>query len=94
LKNRLLEPFVVTAKLQNDDVEIPLTTHIGNEFDYVLKGTLKVSLDGKIVILNQGDSITYDSSHPHGMIAIGNEDCEFLAIVTKHDQAESTAPIP
>ena len=32
-------------------------------------------------VLRAGDSIYYDSSAPHGMIAVGGQDCEFYAIV-------------
>ena len=32
-------------------------------------------------VLGPGDSIYYDSSAPHGMIAVGGQDCEFYAIV-------------
>ena len=34
-------------------------------------------------ILHEGDSVIYDSSHGHGMIATGGEDCLFLAIILK-----------
>ena len=94
LKNRLIEPFVVTARPEDENAPIPLSTHAGFEFDYILKGTLKVQLDGKTEVLREGDSITYDSSHPHGMTAIGNTDCEFLAIVTKTDHQVDSNPEP
>ena len=81
LKNRHAEPFVVKAPQQDENDPIHLSTHSGQEFDYVLKGQLKVKLDDKIEILNPGDSILYDSAHPHGMIAIGSEPCKFLAVV-------------
>ncbi|MBQ9336334.1 MAG: AMP-binding protein [Lentisphaeria bacterium] len=83
LKNRQAEPFVVKAPPQDENSPIHLSTHSGQEFDYILKGRLKVQLDDKIEIMEPGDSIMYDSSHPHGMIAIGNEPCEFLALVIR-----------
>ena len=83
LKNRQAEPFVVKAPPQDENDPIHLSTHSGQEFDYILKGRLKVRLDDKIEILEPGDSIMYDSSHPHGMIAIGDEPCEFLALVIR-----------
>ncbi|HBR32064.1 MAG TPA: XRE family transcriptional regulator, partial [Clostridiales bacterium] len=65
LKNRASEPFIVTAKFQPDqqDMPIPLSTHRGQEFDMVIKGTLKVQLDDHIIVLRQGDTVYYDSSH-------------------------------
>ena len=83
LKNRQAEPFLVKAPVQDENDPIHLSTHSGQEFDYILKGKLKVRLDDKVEVLNPGDSIMYDSSHPHGMIAIGEEPCEFLAVVLR-----------
>lgn len=83
LKGKLCEPFVVTAPYKEDeqDKEISLSSHDGQEFDYVLSGTLKVRMENHIITLNEGDAIQYDSSHGHGMIATGGKDCIFLAIV-------------
>ena len=81
LKNRNAEPFVVKAKSQKPDTPITLSSHPGHEFDYILKGKLKVQMENKIEILEEGDCIYYKSSHPHGMVAVDCEECEFLAIV-------------
>lgn len=85
LKNRMVEPFLVQAKYREEEQDKPihLSTHDGQEMDYILKGTLKVNLDGHIEELHEGDTVYYDSSHPHGMIAVNGQDCEFLAIVIK-----------
>ena len=48
----------------------------------MLRGTLKVQVAGHTEILHAGDAIYYDSSQPHGMIAVGGEPCEFIAVVT------------
>ena len=84
-QNKLCEPFLVTAPYNEDEQEKPihLSTHEGQEFDYILSGSLKVNLDGHFEVLNPGDSVIYDSGHPHGMIATGGEDCKFLAIILK-----------
>ncbi|MBQ9956556.1 MAG: helix-turn-helix transcriptional regulator, partial [Ruminococcus sp.] len=91
-KNRIAEPLYVhsvrTEHDENEDIE--LTTHEGQECDIVIKGTLKVQVGEHIEILQEGDSIYYDSSSPHGMAAIGDEDCLFYAIVLN----PSGEPIP
>ena len=81
-KNKIVEPFIVKAKYSAEENASPmkLSRHEGQEYDYILSGKLKVSIDGHVDILNPGDSIYYDSSKPHGMIAY-EEDCEFMAIV-------------
>ena len=88
MKNRQAEPFLMNARRQDENAPIPLTTHAGQEFDYILKGTLKCQFEDKVEILQPGDSVYYDSGHPHGMIAIGDEDCEFIAVVIKNQDGE------
>ncbi|MBR3766955.1 MAG: AMP-binding protein [Clostridia bacterium] len=91
-KNRIAEPlYVHSVKTENDEnKDIELTTHEGQECDIVIKGTLKVQVGEHVEILHEGDSIYYDSSSPHGMAAIGEEDCLFYAIVLN----PSGEPIP
>lgn len=83
-KGRTSEPFVVVAKFEPADDEklVPLAAHEGEEFDYILRGVLKIEVAGHTDILRPGDSIYYNSSEPHGMIAVEGNDCEFIAIVT------------
>ncbi|MBE6377569.1 MAG: cupin domain-containing protein [Lentisphaerae bacterium] len=83
MKNRMAEPFVVRAPYMGENAPVHLSTHAGQEFDYVLSGKLKVQLEDKVEILEAGDSVYYDSRHPHGMVAVGGEECTFLAVVMK-----------
>lgn len=85
MKNRASEPFIVSAPYVESEQNKPIeySTHQGQEFDFVLKGILKVMLEDHVELLNEGDSIYYDSGHKHGMIAIGGSDCQFLALVMK-----------
>lgn len=85
MKNRIAEPFLVTAPYIEADQNKPIeySTHKGQEFDMVLKGILKIDINGHVEVLNEGDSIYYDSGQKHGMIAIGGSDCQFLAVVIK-----------
>ena len=87
-KDKLAEPFVVTAPYRAEEQEQPihLSQHAGQEFDFILKGQLKIQLEGHTEILNEGDAIYYDSGRGHGMIAAGGEACEFLAIILKPEK--------
>jgi len=85
MKNKLAEPFVVTAPYHAEEQSKPihLFCHAGQEFNYILKGSLKVQLGEHLEVLGEGDSIFYDSGDAHGMIATGGSECVFLAIVMK-----------
>lgn len=82
-KNAKANPFYVVKKYEPEEKFGIYSRHEGEEFDYVLKGTLKLDLGGNIYELNPGDSIYYNSNTPHSMIAVGNKDCEMLAIIIK-----------
>lgn len=83
LKGRKAEPFVVNVPYdaKADKSNIILNTHEGQEMDFILKGSLKVCVDGHTTVLNEGDCIYYYSSKPHGMVATGGKECSFMAIV-------------
>ncbi len=82
-RNRIADPLYVrstyTEDAQHRDIE--LTTHEGQELDIVISGQLRVQIGEHSAVLNPGDSIYFNSSTPHGMIAVGGSDCEFYAIV-------------
>ncbi|MDR1569169.1 MAG: XRE family transcriptional regulator [Oscillospiraceae bacterium] len=78
--HRKVEPlYVIVPKGINPDL-IP-SAHDGHEFDYVLEGTLRVHIDGKALTLGPGDSVYYDSRHPHALEAYGDQDVRMLAVV-------------
>ncbi|MEG2857668.1 MAG: XRE family transcriptional regulator, partial [Clostridia bacterium] len=82
-QNRLIEPFMVTLTEDNNDVTRAVNSHAGQEFDYVVSGRLKVVLDGTELILDEGDSLFYNSALPHAMIALSGKPAKFLAVVTE-----------
>ena len=88
-RDKLAEPYLAKyeyrAELQ--DKPIHTITHPGQEFDLVLSGKLKVRVGNHTEVLEEGDSIYYKSSSPHGMIAVDGEDCTFLAVVITDESA-------
>ncbi|NLJ41804.1 MAG: cupin domain-containing protein [Clostridiales bacterium] len=75
------EPFLVTVEPDMSDSPIAQNSHTGQEFNYVLEGTLKIQIGGHEVILEEGDSIFYDSGNKHGMKALNNQPAKFLAVI-------------
>lgn len=82
-QNRIAEPLYVKSAYNADaeKKDIELTTHDGQELDIVIDGHLLVQVGEHRTTLGPGDSIYFDSSTPHGMIAVSGEDCNFYAIV-------------
>ena len=87
-KNKIAEPFLVKAPYSDAEQNEPihLSTHEGQEFDFILDGQLKVQMEDHVEILNPGDSIYYDSGRGHGMIATGGKECNFLAVILKKEK--------
>ena len=95
-KNKLAEPYYVTYEYSQEQQSKPihLTKHSGQEFDIVLSGSLKVQIGKNVEVLEKGDSIFYNSSTPHGMIAIGGKDCTFVAVVLTGEDNPDEKSIP
>lgn len=93
-RDRVAEPLFVhsvfSPEAQLKPIEV--TVHEGHEFDIVIKGHLKVQLGNHTEVLGPGDTIYYDSSTPHGMIATDGADCDFYAIVLDPDRNAASKP--
>ena len=99
-RGKLSVPLWVTYEYSEELQNQPIHTsvHNGQEFDYIVSGSLKVKVGDHCTVLEEGDSIYYDSSTPHGMIATGGKDCVFIAIIlhgekTGYDEAKVTATL-
>lgn len=92
-RNKLAEPYYVTYDYDESQQHRPihLTTHSGQEFDIVLSGQLKVQVGEHTEVLGEGDSIFYNSSTPHGMIAVGGRECVFCAVVISGEKTDEKA---
>ncbi len=75
------EPFIVTVEPKQYTSKPAANSHLGQEFDYIIEGSLKFYIHDNEIILNNGDSIFFDSSYGHAMIALDNKTAKFLAIV-------------
>jgi len=81
-RKKKAEPFLVTVE-PNKEEKTTLNSHDGQEFNYMLSGTMEFHLDNIVYELNEGDSVYYDSSVPHAMKAVGANAAKFIAIVMK-----------
>ncbi|NDV47533.1 XRE family transcriptional regulator [Paludibacter sp. 221] len=78
-RNAKAEPFEVTV--EPNDNPVYLNTHPGQEFNLILEGTMLLNVAGNEVVLNEGDSIYFDSTKPHGMKALNGKKVRFLAVI-------------
>lgn len=80
-KNRFMETMIVTVAPHNKGHK--LDVHNGQEFNYVLEGTILVEIGEETVVLNEGDSIYFDSTIPHGHQALNGKEAKFLTVIAE-----------
>lgn len=78
---RKADPFLVSVHPKPEGEPVYLNSHPGQEFNLVLRGRLMLQINGKDLILEEGDSIYFNSELPHGMKALDGEKVIFLAII-------------
>ncbi len=95
-KEKLAEPFLVKFPYLAEEQNAPmkLNSHNGQEFDVIVKGSLKVQVGNHVDVLHEGDSIFYNSLIPHGMIAVSEGGCEFHAVVLNPQDGQVTEEYP
>lgn len=78
---RQMEPMIVS--LDPADSRPELLRHDGQEFNYVLEGTVAVTLGDREHILEAGDSIYFNPRIPHGQHAVGDRPAKFMTIINE-----------
>ena len=79
--NKKAEPFIVTVEPKPESAEVHPNSHPGQEFNYVLEGSLKFIIRNQEILLDAGDSIYFDSDNEHAMVALNKKPARFLAII-------------
>jgi len=77
---RSMEPFIVDIEPSKHS-DYMLSSHEGEEFIYVLDGTIEVNYGKDIYMLNPGDSIYYDSIVNHNVHSGNSSKARILAVI-------------
>ena len=75
---RHMEPFIVTIEA---DAQQEKSTHEGEEFIYVMEGTLSLEYGMDKETLKTGDSVYYDSIVPHRVFSADSNPVKILAVI-------------
>lgn len=87
---RHMEPFLIDVYPVEDDSKLEYSSHEGEEFHYVMDGSLRIIVDKKEYTLNPGDSIYFDSSLPHALASVGDKAKLLAAIYHADSMAHAT----
>jgi mannose-6-phosphate isomerase-like protein (cupin superfamily) len=77
---RHMEPFLIDIESSGQD-EFTLSLHEGEEFIYVLEGSVEVVYGKNKYTLEAGDSIYYDSIVAHHVHAYSGKTAKILGVV-------------
>ena len=78
---RHMEPFIIDIDPVKESVEHTLSTHEGEEFIFCMAGVLEICYGKNSYVLEEGDSIYYDSIIPHHVHAIDEKGAKILAVI-------------
>lgn len=78
--DRHMEPFIIDVAA-TEDTDFVLSSHEGEEFIYVLQGSVEILYGKNSYQLSEGDSIYYDSIVSHHVHAAGNEPARILGVI-------------
>jgi len=79
-RNHKVEAFLTQVDPLPDNRKYQKNTHDGQEFDYILEGTLEVTINDKEMTLCPGDSIYFDAKRPHCFRALKGP-VKFLCVI-------------
>ena len=80
-QNKVMQPLLVV--LDPSDEPAKLVTHQGQEFNFVLEGSLVLTFGTQEIVLNQWDSIYFNPEYPHGQRCNGDAPCKFITIIAE-----------
>ena len=78
---RHMEPFLIEIAPSEEGEDFILSTHEGEEFIYVLNGVVEINYGKNTYILEEGDSIYYDSIVAHHVHAAAHNKARILGVV-------------
>ena len=79
--HKVMQPLLVT--LEPSDKPAALVSHAGQEFNYVVEGSIAVVFDNKEIVLSAGDSIYFNPTAMHGQRCVGNQTARFLTVIAE-----------
>ncbi|MDH8700830.1 putative cupin superfamily protein [Dysgonomonadaceae bacterium PH5-43] len=78
---RHMEPFIIGIEPKEEGVDFILSSHEGEEFIFCMEGVIEISYGKDVYILEEGDSIYYDSIVAHHVHAADEQGAKILAVV-------------
>jgi len=82
-----MEPYIITSTLEAETV----FSHEGEEFMYVLEGTHEFIYANKRYVLEEGDSVYFDSAVPHSGRSLSKKRAKVLVVMYSYKRVDINA---
>jgi transcriptional regulator with XRE-family HTH domain len=80
-QNKKMEPFIITV---TDRAQEESTySHDGEEFIFIIKGTVELILNDERIDLEEGDSAYFDSSIKHRLLSKHGTEVKILTVISR-----------
>lgn len=80
-RNKIMQPLMVVLDPTDEPAE--LITHRGQEFNFVIEGSVTVTVGDRELVLNEWDSIYFNPELPHAQKCNGDKTAKFITIITE-----------
>ena len=80
-RNKMMQPLMVILDPTDEPAE--LITHKGKEFNFVIEGSVTVTVGDRELVLNEWDSIYFNPELPHAQKCNGDKPAKFITIITE-----------
>lgn len=81
LRDKHMEPFLVEFEKREWDDKLFFKHEGDEEFLYITEGELDFHYNNEVIRLRPGDSIYYESSQPHGWVAVSEGRARAVAVM-------------
>ena len=75
---KAMEPFLIRPPLKLAS----RASHAGEEFLFVISGSIAIKLDGEELLLEKGDCLYFSGETPHWLRSLGRQKAEVLLVVS------------
>ncbi|WP_274648576.1 helix-turn-helix domain-containing protein [Paenibacillus humicola] len=87
--NKIMQPYIFVAR--RGEINAHTFSHAGEEFIYVISGTMRYKVGNTEYEMNAGDSLYFNSLQEHMVVPL-SEEVKYLAVFTEHQFKSGDEP--
>lgn len=81
ISKKKIEPLMLTLEVGGESGEHPYSSHHGEEFGIIIEGKVQFTLEKKLYLLEDGDSVYFNSTKPHKWENIGDMEAIIILVI-------------